>query len=141
MLADSGRLILNDAYAAWESGDLLNTLSYCRRSVVFAVHASPGAASLIGAGIGRDNFGDRLETFLRLFEVQDFKLQQVTANGLWLHSRAYFRYRHRASRMEVDGTMRHKWLFVGDEIAHFELFHDSPRMRAFYAMVARESAS
>jgi hypothetical protein len=38
--------------------------------------------------------------------------------------------------MEVDGAMRHKWRFVGDEIAHFELFHDSERMRAFYKMAA-----
>ena len=32
--------------------------------------------------------------------------------------------------------MRHKWRFVGDEIAHFELFHDSPRMHAFYNLAA-----
>ena len=37
----------------------------------------------------------------------------------------------------LDGTMRHLWRFVGDEIAHFELFHDAPRMRAFYAMTAQ----
>ena len=74
--------------------------------------------------------------FLRLFEVEAFSLQQVAAKGLWMQSRALFRYRHRASGMEVDGAMRHKWLFVGDEIAHFELFHDSPRMRAFYKMTA-----
>jgi hypothetical protein len=40
--------------------------------------------------------------------------------------------------MEVDGIMRHIWLFIGDEIAHFELFHDSRRMRAFYEMAAVE---
>ena len=41
-------------------------------------------------------------------------------------------YRHRATRLDVDGQMRHKWLFIGDEIAGFELFHDARRMRAFY---------
>ena len=51
-------------------------------------------------------------------------------------SRVAFRYRHRASGLEVDGTMRHKWRFVGDKIAHFELFHDSPRMHAFYNLAA-----
>ena len=54
-----------------------------------------------------------------------------------MQSRAQYRYRHRTGGMEVDGTMRHLWRFVGDEIAHFELFHDAPRMRAFYAMTAQ----
>lgn len=141
MLERNARLILNDVYASWEQGDLLTTLSYFAMNVVFAVHSTPDSASLIGAGLGRDDFGGRLEKFLRKFEVEDFKLQQVTAKGLWLQSRVLFRYRHRASGMEVDGTMRHMWRFVGDEIAHFELFHDSPRMRAFYAMTAPDSAA
>jgi ketosteroid isomerase-like protein len=136
MLAGHARLILGDAYASWEGGDVLRTLSYFTDDVVFAVHATPDSASLIGAGLGRDEFGGRLERFLGQFEVEAFTLQQVTAKGIWLQSRAHFRYRHRASGMEVDGAMRHKWRFVGDEIAHFELFHDSPRMRAFYKMAA-----
>jgi ketosteroid isomerase-like protein len=132
--------ILGDVYASWEEGDLLSTLSYFARGVTFAVHSTPDGASLIGAGFGRDYFGDRLEMFLRRFEVQEFKLLQVTARDVWVQSRALFRYRHRATGMEVDGSMRHVWRFDGDEIAYFELFHDSPRMRAFYAMTALESA-
>jgi len=133
-------LILEDVYASWEEGDLLSTLSYFAKGVTFAVHSTPDGASLIGAGFGRDYFGDRLEMFLRRFEVQQFKLQQVTAVGVCVQSRAFFKYRHRVSGMEVDGTMRHVWRFAGDEIADFELFHDSPRMRAFYAMTVLESA-
>jgi hypothetical protein len=73
--------------------------------------------------------------------VREFRLLQVVSKGLWTQSRAYFRYRHRNGSMEVDGTMRHLWKFIGDEIAHFELFHDSQCMRAFYAMAALESAA
>lgn len=137
MLERDARLILHDLYVSWEKGDLLSTLSYFATSVLFAVHSTPNGASLIGAGFGRDDFGDRLDMFLRRFKVEDFTLHQVTAKGLWVQSRAHFRYRHRAGGMEVDGTMRHVWRFVGDEIAHFELFHDSPRMRAFYAMAVQ----
>jgi ketosteroid isomerase-like protein len=137
MQASHARLILNDVYASWEGGDLLTTLSYFAVSVTFAVHSMPDAASLVGAGMGRNDFGERLEVFLRKFEVEDFKLQHpVTTNGIWLQSRVAFRYRHRATGWDVDGTMRHKWRFVGDEIAHFELFHDSPRMHAFYNLAA-----
>ena len=136
MLVHHARLILGDAYASWEGGDILGALSYVTADLEFAVHASSDAGSLVGTGSGRDEFGRRLESFLRQFEVKAFALQQVSVKGLWVQSRASFRYRHRASGMEVDGAMRHKWRFVGDEIAHFELFHDSERMRAFYKMAA-----
>jgi predicted RNA binding protein YcfA (HicA-like mRNA interferase family)/ketosteroid isomerase-like protein len=130
MQASHARLVLNDVYASWERGDLLTTLSYFAKNVVFAVHSSPDAASLIGHGIGRDDFGSRLELFLRKFQVEAFKLQHpVTVNGIWLQSRVAFKYRHRASGWDVDGTMRHKWRFVGDEIAHFELFLDRVPLR------------
>jgi ketosteroid isomerase-like protein len=137
MQASHARLILNDVYASWEGGDLPTTLSYFAMDVVFAVHSTPDTASLIGEGVGRDEFGSRLESFLRKFDIEAFKLQHpVTVNGIWLQSRAVFKYRHRASGWDVDGTMRHKWRFVGDEIAHFELFTDSPRLRAFYNLAA-----
>jgi hypothetical protein len=141
MLEHHARLILGDVYRSWEAGDLLNTLSYFAASALFAVHATPDGASLIGAGYGRDDLGNRLEMFLRQFEVREFRLLRVVSKDLWTQSRAYFRYRHRNGSMEVDGSMRHLWRFIGDEIAHFELFHDSQGMRAFYAMAALEAAA
>jgi hypothetical protein len=141
MLEHHARLILCDLYSSWEGGDLFGTLSYFAPSAAFAVHATPKGASLIGAGTGLDDLGNRLEKFLHRVEVREFRLLQVVSKGFWTQSRAYFRYRHRNGSMEVDGTMRHLWKFVGDEIAHFELFHDSQCMRAFYAMAALESAA
>jgi hypothetical protein len=141
MLEHHARLILSDLYSSWEGGDLFSTLSYFAPSAVFAVHATPAGASLIGAGTGLHDLGNRLDMFLNRVEVREFKLLQVVSKGIWTQSRAYFRYRHRNGSMQVDGTMRHLWKFIGDEIAHFELFHDSQCMRAFYAMAALESAA
>ena len=79
MLAHHARLILGDAYASWEEGDVPRTLSYFSKDVVFAVHSSSDAPSLIGDGLGRDEFGGRLEMFLRQFDVENFALQRVAA--------------------------------------------------------------
>ena len=136
MQASDARLILNDVYASWEGGDLLTTLSYFTESLVFAVHSSPSAPSLVGSGFGRDHFADQLELFLRQFKVEDFRLLQMRVDGLGFCSSVAYRYRHRASGLDVEGRMRHTWRFAGDEIAHFELFHDSPRMHAFYNLTA-----
>jgi hypothetical protein len=112
MLAHHARLILADVYATWERGDLDTTLSYCTSH--------------------RDALAFQLERFARQFAVEEFRLQLLRTEGILLVSTVAFRYRHRATRLDVDGQMRHKWLFIGDEIAGFELFHDARRMRAFY---------
>ena len=132
MLAHHARLILTDVYATWERGDLDTTLSYCTSHIAYAVHASRDAPSFIGSGVGRDALAFQLERFARQFAVEEFRLQLLRTEGILLVSTVAFRYRHRATRLDVDGQMRHKWLFIGDEIAGFELFHDARRMRAFY---------
>src|SRR5262249_23980242 len=127
MLDHHARLILGDRYTSWEAGYLLNALSYFAASALFAVHAPPDGASLIGAGYGRDDLGNRLEMFLRQFEVREFRLLRVVSKGLWTQSRAYFRYRHRNGSMEGDGTIRPLWPFIAANIPPSHLFHHSPR--------------
>jgi ketosteroid isomerase-like protein len=136
MQASHARLILEDVYASWERGDLPTTLSYFARCVVFVVHASPKAPSLIGVGFGRDRFGQKLALFLEQFKVENFELLGVRADGDGFCSSVAYKYIHRASGLGIEGRMRHTWLFVGDEIAHFELFTDSPRLHAFYTLAA-----
>src|SRR5262249_11876530 len=72
MLERHARLILSDLYASWEGGDLFGTLSYFAPGAVFAVHATPGGASLIGAGTGLDDLANRLDIFLDRVEVREF---------------------------------------------------------------------
>lgn len=86
--------------------------------------------------MGKILFAHRLQALLDEFEVLNFTLQSVTTDRLWHYSRVGYSYRHHASRLVIDGTMRHKWGFIGDQIAHFELFHDADRMRAFLDMAA-----
>lgn len=134
--AGHARLILRDAYASWERGDLLTTLSYFAGCLVFVVHATPSAPSLVGSGFGRDRFGQELELFLEQYKVEHFTLLGVRADSDGFCSSAAYRYRHRGSGLDVEGRMRHKWRFVGDEIASFELFTDSQRLRAFYNLAS-----
>ena len=141
MSASEARRVLGSACALWAAGDLPRLLSHFVDDVVFSVHSRPRAASLVGEGLGKILFAQRLEMLLDQVEVLAFDLQGVTTDGLWHCSRVRYRYRHHASRMLIDGTMRHKFGFVGDKIAHFELFHDTHRMRAFYDMAGLAACS
>jgi hypothetical protein len=134
MHACDARLVISSACALWAAGAVNGLLLHFTDDVVFAVHARPNAPSLLGEGLGRVLLERRLEAVLDQIEVQSFKVyrQSFTTDGFWYFSRASFRYRHRVSRLIIEGTMRQKWGLVGARIAHFEIFHDSDRMRAFY---------
>jgi ketosteroid isomerase-like protein len=134
MSASDARRVLGRACALWADGDLPGLLSHFVDDVVFTVHARPHGASLVGEGMSRALFAHRLESLLDHFAVLDFQLQSMTTDGLWHYTRVGYSYRHHASGLVLDGTMRHKWGFVDDKIAHFELYHDAARMRAFLDM-------
>jgi hypothetical protein len=133
-MCDLAWLVLGDACASWREGNIAGVLAHLLDDVVFNVHALPGKASIVGEGMGKALFGNRLAMLLDEIEVQRFDLQGVVRHGLWHFSRVEYIYRHRATGMRIDGSMRHQWGFVGARIGHFEVFHDSARMCAFFDM-------
>jgi hypothetical protein len=96
------------------------------------VHALPGKASIVGKGMGKALFGIRLAMLLDQIEVHRFDLHSVKRQGIWHISRVEYGYRHRATGMWIDGSMRHTWGFVGSRIGHFEVSHDAARMCSFF---------
>jgi len=130
--SDHARLVVGNACALWAEGKLTRLLRLFADDSVFAVHSQPQAPSLVGEGVGKVLLAQRLDMVLDQVEVQAFDPVGLTTDGIWHYSRVRFRYRHHVSRLVISGTMRQKFGFVGDRIAHYQLFHDSHRMRAFY---------
>src|SRR5581483_3429199 len=115
MLAGNSRLVADRACALWEQGSLTELMSLCIDDVVFAVPSSPQAASFLGEGTGRDEFGRRLELLLGHIEVLNFEPVSSMSDGLWHVNRVVYRYRHRSSRLVIAGSMRQRFAFVGDK--------------------------
>ena len=136
MTASKARLVIGEACRLWASGNVPDLLPLLLDDVVFAVHGSPGAPTVVGEGLSKVLFAHRLAAVLDKIEVVNFDLQGATSDGLWHYGRVRYCYRHRANDLVIEGTMRQKFRFVGDRIAHFELFHDAARMRAFYDMAS-----
>jgi len=59
-------------------------------------------------------------------------------DGIWT-CRARIHYAHRATGISYEVTIRNVWTIVGDRIRSYEVFHDAPRMRAFFEMVSQMS--
>jgi hypothetical protein len=136
MRAIDGGAVIGEACAMWAQGRLKKLQSLFLEDAVFAVPSCPQAASFVGDGLGRALFGQRLEMLLEEIEVLTFDPISLSTDGIWHYNRVRYRYRHHASRLIIGGTMRQRFGLVGNRIAHFELFHDTRRMRAFYDFAA-----
>lgn len=133
----SASILLEATYAAWAAKDLDGTLAAFADDVVFVIHLPPEVAPFVGEARGREELRPRLQSLIDDFDFLEYVPMRITAEGEHLHSRISFRFRHKATGLEYDGTMRHVWRVEGDKIVRFEEFHDAARVRTFFAMVAQ----
>jgi ketosteroid isomerase-like protein len=131
----SERRTLEATYAAWAQRDLAATLARFDPDVIFIIHLPPDVAPYVGEVRGRAQLAEALQMILDDFDFLEYRPLQITADGESFHSRIRFHYRHKATGLDYDGTMRHVWQVAGDMIVRFEEFHDAERVRTFFAMV------
>jgi ketosteroid isomerase-like protein len=134
------RLLVEAMYASWAAGDLQAVVRCFSPRVQFAVSGRAQAASFLKQGLGRELLARRLQAFLAEFDVVRFEPMQIAGGRGWVQSRVRYHYLHRATGMDIDGTMRHDCRMPGGSIARFEVIHDAARMGAFLDLVRRMTA-
>jgi ketosteroid isomerase-like protein len=132
----SDKILLEAAYAAWAARDLAATMSCFAENVLFAIHLPSDIAPYVGEVRGRDELAKRLQMILDDFDFIYYRPEQITAQGIAFHSQVKFHYRHKATGLEYEGSMRHTWRIAGDRITRFEEYHDAERVRAFFRLLA-----
>lgn len=137
----SAAILMEAAYAAWAARDLATTLAAFADDVVFVIHLPPEVAPFFGEARGKEHLRRSLQTIIDEFDFLEYVPVSITAEGEHLHSRIRFRYRHKATGLEYDGTMSHVWRVEGARIVRFEEFHDAERVRTFFALVAQAQSS
>ncbi|MGE5511530.1 MAG: nuclear transport factor 2 family protein [Bacteroidota bacterium] len=132
----SDKVLLEAAYASWAVQDLDATLSCFAENVMFAIHLTE-EVPFAGHVRGRDALAKVLQGIIDEFDFLEYKPIQITSQGIAFHSQVKFHYRHKATGLEYEGTMRHVWRIQGDQITRFEEFHDLTRVRAFFELLAQ----
>ncbi|HWB45990.1 MAG TPA: nuclear transport factor 2 family protein [Hyphomicrobiaceae bacterium] len=136
----SDRMVLEATYAAWASRDLEATLACFDPEVVFIIHLPPDVMPYVGEVHGRAQLARTLQMILDDFDFLEYRPLQISAEGEMFHSRVRLHYRHKATGLDYEGTMRHVWQVAGDLIVRFEEFHDAERLRTFFALVKQALA-
>jgi len=136
---ERNRLIIDAVYTSWEAGDLGSMLSCFSETVAFAAHPS-SETSYVGQGRGKALLHRRLARLLSDIQVVDYETLSVIVRPGWIDCRVRYHYRHRKTRMEIDGTKRHQWRVVGGKVVRFDIIHDARRFGAFLDLAARIAA-
>jgi ketosteroid isomerase-like protein len=130
--------VLLEVYSAWSDGDLPSLMDWVADDIVFAVNVPPGVKSHVGKGVGKRDFEAGLRRLLAECEVIDYTPQWTKQVGLWHRVHVAYAYRERRTGLTIEGTMRHRWRVVGDEVVQLEVHLDSPRMDAFRRLAQAE---
>ena len=130
--------VLCAAYTAWEDGDLPALMDMIAEDIVFAVNVPRGSKSYVGKGIGKADFEARLRRLLAAWEVLEYRPLWTKKHGLWHRVLVAYCYKERRTGLMIEGTMRHHWRVVGDEIVQLEIHFDHPRMDAFRRLAQAE---
>jgi ketosteroid isomerase-like protein len=135
------RLIVETAYTAWAEEDL-SLLDLClHEKAVSRIHLPPGAWPMSGSLRGKRAILGALDAVSRNFHVAEYRpLRMSGEDGIWrCHARIH--YAHRTSGISYEATIRNIWWIVGDRICSYEVFHDGPRLRAFFDLVSQSGVA
>lgn len=131
------REIVEAMLRCWAVQDVERTLSWCAESIVCVRHVP----SVDGSSSGRRMFGiERLRTqmfdFLAEFCVLDYRpvICGVTEGSARLQ--VHFAYHHLASGELLTGSKRVLLQISDGAVVRMEIFHDGPRLRAFWSLAA-----
>ena len=130
------RLVLEALYASWAVKDLKAVLSCCSDDIVFAIHVPPEVMPFAGETCGKDALVPRLQMILDGFDFLQYRPTHIVDEGESLHSQVRYHFRHKATGYDIEGSMRHVWEIEGDQIVRLEEFHDGPRVKTFFELLA-----
>jgi uncharacterized protein len=135
------RLVLEAMYASWAIKDLDAVLSCCSDDIIFVMHLPPEIIPFAGESLGKAAIIPRLQMIIDGFDFLEYRPVYIDDAGEACHSLVRYRFRHKRTGYEIEGTMRHVWTIEGDQIVRLEEFHDTPRVSTFFELLAQlESA-
>jgi len=133
------RLVLEAVYASWAAKDLAAVLACCDDDMVFVIHL-PEGMPFAGETRGKEHLAPRLQMIIDAFDFLDYRPVLISDEDDTFHAQIHYHYRHKATGHVIEGTMRHTGRIEGDKIVRLEEFHDTPRLNAFFELLAQSES-
>jgi hypothetical protein len=134
------RSIVEALYASWAVKDLDSVLACLTDDIVFAMHVPKDIMPFAGETRGKADIVPRLQMILDGFDFLVYQPLHISEDGNEFHAQVLYHFRHKATGHEIEGTMRHIGHLEGDKIARLDEFHDTPRLLAFFELLAQSES-
>jgi ketosteroid isomerase-like protein len=130
------RNIIEALYASWAAKDLDAVLDCFSEDAVFDLHLPADIAPFAGESRGKEILAQRLLQITEAFDFISYRPVLITQRDHAFHAQVHYRFRHKESGHELEGSMRHVGQMTGDKVSRLDEFHDEARVRAFFELVA-----
>ena len=131
--------VLEAMYASWAVKDLEAVLACCADDILFILHVPTEVVAFAGETRGKADLAPRLQAILRDFDFLNYRPRLIAEDDDGFHTQIHYHFRHKATGHEIEGTMRHIGRVEGDKIVRLEEFHDTPRVQAFFELLAHSA--
>ncbi len=127
--------IVQDFYFNYARQDIGAAVDLCQPDVDFSVHVPSELVAFGGRSRDRASLAHRLRLIHDIFDVGPFEPYVLSAGLDTVRAHVRFKFRHRATGQYITATMRHDWQIIDGAIQRCDVYHDAPRLIAFFRLL------
>ena len=123
-------------WLAWSREDLDASMACFTDDVVFAMYVPQHVLPFGGETTGKPAAADRGRMVFQQFHVAEYVAEITGASDQIVRGHIRYRFRHRATGEEIDGTLRHVLTARGNLFCRLEEYHDADKIAAFMRLIS-----
>jgi ketosteroid isomerase-like protein len=132
--------VLEAVWRSWRIRDKAAVLALVADDVVYAIYVPNEVLPFGGETVGKAALSDRLQSMIDQFEVLNYDGTIIGTEGDTVRGQVSYRFRHRVTGEEAEGTMRQVVQVRDGLIINFRTYKDFEGVRAFMNVVAHTAA-
>lgn len=135
------REIATEVYNLWRVQDVESTFAYVAEDVVYALHFDEDLAPFAGVSHGREAMMGAFYKMIEEFDYLKYEPTIVGVEGDVVRVQVQFRFHHRRTGADLEGSMRSVMTVTGGQIVRCEEYLDRGLVEAFMRLTRHREAT
>jgi ketosteroid isomerase-like protein len=137
----SPREIATEVYNLWRAQDVESTFAYVAEDVVYALHFDEELAPFAGVSHGREAMMGAFYAMIEEFDYLKYEPTIVGVEGDVVRVQIQFRFHHRRTGADLEGSMRSVLTVTDGQIVRCEEHLDRGLVEAFMRLTRHREAA
>jgi ketosteroid isomerase-like protein len=135
------REIAAEVYRLWATQDVESTFAYVAEDVVYALHFDEDLAPFAGVSHGREAMMGAFYKMIEEFDYLKYEPTIVGVEGDVVRVQVQFRFHHRRTGADLEGSMRSVMTLTDGQIVRCEEYLDRGLVEAFMRLTRHREAT